>query len=331
MGWQRCVKRGIFHYERCWLQARSIITITKEIRLINSTETPTQKAQLLIQVDELAAEVNHPNLVVIDCRFDLMNPAAGRQAWRTSHIPGAHYADLDRDLAAPKTAGSGRHPLPDAQQFAALLGSWGVEPHTHVVAYDASGGAVAARLWWLLRWVGHKHVSLLDGGYQAWQALKLPESSEQPVLGRGSYPVQPGHMPVVQTPDVEQGLAEGTLVLLDARDADRFEGRAEPIDPLAGHIPGARNRPFRINLDAMGRFRGPADLQESFRELLNDEDRQLASMCGSGVTACQNLFAMEIAGVDFTATDAPALYVGSWSEWICSAERPVDVALETVD
>jgi len=260
-----------------------------------------------------------------------MKPEAGRVAWETSHIPGAYYADLDKDLAAPRTDYSGRHPLPDAEQFAALLGSWGVTPETHIVAYDASGGAIAARLWWLCRWVGHERVSLLDGGYPAWQTQKLPVTTDQPAFANGIYPVQPGHMPVVQTADVELGLQEGTIALLDARDAERFEGLAEPIDTMAGHIPGARNRPFRINLDAMGRFRGPADLQESFRELLGDKDRRLASMCGSGVTACQNLFALELAGVDFNDAGAPALYVGSWSEWIKSSARPVDSCLETVD
>lgn len=260
-----------------------------------------------------------------------MKPEAGRLAWQTSHIPGAYYADLDKDLAAPRTEYSGRHPLPDAEQFAALLASWGVTPETHLVAYDASGGAIAARLWWLCRWVGHEHVSLLDGGYTAWQIQKLPESADQPALSHGQYPVKPGHMPVVQTADVEAGLVEGTIALLDARDEERFAGLAEPIDTMAGHIPGARNRPFRINLDAMGRFRGPADLQESFREVLSDNERQLASMCGSGVTACQNLFALELAGVDFSDAAAPALYVGSWSEWIRSADRPVDSGLETVE
>jgi thiosulfate/3-mercaptopyruvate sulfurtransferase len=270
---------------------------------------------------------------VVDCRFNLRKPEAGRQAWELSHIPGAFYADLDQDLAAPKSAGSGRHPLPDAEQFAALLGSWGVTLDTHVVVYDASGGAIAARLWWLLRWVGHEQVSLLDGGYPAWQRQKLPVSADQPALGPGNYPVQPGRMPVVQTADVELGLAEGTLALLDARDADRFAGKVEPIDKLAGHIPGARNRPFQINLDALGRFRGVADLQESFSDVLSDTDRRLASMCGSGVTACQNLFAMGLAGVDFTEAAAPALYVGSWSEWIRSSDRPVElnVEVETVD
>jgi len=221
--------------------------------------------------------------------------------------------------------------LPDSQQFAALLGSWGVTPETHVVAYDASGGAVAARLWWLLRWAGHDYVSLLDGGYPAWQAQKLPVDADQPALMQGGYPVRPGHMRVVNTADVEQGLEDDSLVLVDAREAERFDGRAEPIDTLAGHIPGAHNRHFRINLDALGRFRAEADLQESFRHLLSDTDRQLVSMCGSGVTACQNLFAMELAGVDFTDAGAPALYVGSWSEWIRSAGRPVEALLETIN
>jgi thiosulfate/3-mercaptopyruvate sulfurtransferase len=286
---------------------------------------------LLVQAGELADSINHPDLVIVDCRFSLLDPEAGRKAWQEGHIPGAFYADLDQDLAGPITTSSGRHPLPDPQQFATLLGSWGVIPETHVVVYDAAGGAVAARLWWLLRWVGHEHVTLLDGGYPAWQEQHLPVSVDHPVVHQGSYPVTPGSMPVISTPEVEEGLQAGTLVLVDAREAERFAGRAEPIDSQAGHILGSHNRPFRTNLDALGRFRGPADLKESLRDLLSETDRQLVSMCGSGVTACQNIFAIELASEDSDEVAVPTLYAGSWSEWVRSADRPVETIAITIN
>jgi len=283
----------------------------------------TQTSQLLIQVDELAELLGRSDIVVVDCRFDLLNPAAGRRAWESGHIPGAYYADLDRDLAAPRTAASGRHPLPDPEAFAALLGSWGLTPASRVVVYDASGGAVAARLWWLLRWAGHKQVALLDGGFPDWQAAKLPEETASPPLRAGRYPVRPGSLPVLATQEVQQGLQSGELVLLDARDVRRFRGEVEPIDVKAGHIPGTINRPFQSNLDALGHFRSPADLEESFGLLPLKADQPLACMCGSGVTACHNLFALELAGVAPGILEQPALYVGSWSEWIQSSERPI--------
>jgi thiosulfate/3-mercaptopyruvate sulfurtransferase len=283
----------------------------------------TQTRQLLIQVDELAELLGSPDIVLVDCRFDLLKPAAGRIAWEAGHIPGAYYADLDRDLAGPRTADSGRHPLPDPEAFATLLGSWGLTPSCRVVIYDASGGAVAARLWWLLRWVGHKQIALLDGGYPDWQAAKLPEETASPPLRAGRYPVRPDSMPVLSTVQVQEGLQSGGLVLLDARDARRFRGEIEPIDVRAGHIPGTINRPFQTNLDALGHFRSPADLEESFGLLPLNADQPLACMCGSGVTACHNLFALELAGVAPGILAQPSLYVGSWSEWIQSADRPI--------
>ena len=206
----------------------------------------------------------------------------------------------------------------------AVKRAWGIGPETQVIVYDDRGGMIAARLWWLLRWLGHESVALLDGGYPAWLDQKLPVTTDQPALLEGSYPVQPGGMPVVTTAEVVEGIQDGSLVLLDAREAERFAGRSEPIDSQAGHILGSHNRPFRTNLDALGRFRGAADLKESFRELLSDTDRQLVSMCGSGVTACQNIFAIELATDDTNEVAVPALYVGSWSEWIRSADRPVE-------
>jgi len=280
---------------------------------------------LLLNPDELAEGRNNDALVIVDCRFNLLVPDAGRQAWEAGHIPGAYYADLDKDLAGAVTATSGRHPLPDPGVFASLLGSWGVTPETTVIAYDDAGGAVAARLWWLLRWVGHQHAGLLDGGWQAWQAAGQPTDTSHPVLVAGLYPVTPAVMPVISAGDVERGLANAELVLIDARDARRFAGEAEPIDTRAGHIPGTLNRPFQANLNDDRQFLSPDVLHREFAELLADgEGRQLACMCGSGVTACHNLFAMERAGIKDGSYAPAALYVGSWSEWIRSADRPCE-------
>jgi thiosulfate/3-mercaptopyruvate sulfurtransferase len=278
---------------------------------------------MLITPDELAASLDEPDVTVIDCRFDLLNPDAGREAWLAEHIPGAFYADLDKHLAAPISADSGRHPLPDPEQFAALLGRWGVTPETRVVAYDASGGAVAARLWWLLRWIGHERIALLDGGFPAWLEARLPVNNVSPQPGQGRYPVNPGCMPVISADELQLGLADGSLYVVDARDQARFAGEVEPIDTLAGHIPGANNRPFQVNLDATGRFRARADLYESFGAMAIEEGQRVAAMCGSGVTACHNLFAMELADAWPGNGGQPALYAGSWSEWIRSGKRPV--------
>jgi thiosulfate/3-mercaptopyruvate sulfurtransferase len=276
-------------------------------------------SEMLVQPAELAEQLGLPGVVVVDCRFDLLNPAAGRQAWEQGHIPGAFYADLDRDLAAPVTATSGRHPLPDPAGYAALLGSWSVMPDTLVVAYDSSGGAIAARLWWLLRWVGHERAAILDGGLPAWQAAGLPVDQSVREQRVGAYPVQPGAMPVIGATELQAGLAEGNACLLDARDAARFAGKVEPLDTAAGHVPGATNRPFQANLGPGGRFRAPAELWAEFAELAAG-GKAMVSMCGSGVTACHNLFALQLAGLP---ANEVALYAGSWSEWIRDGKRPV--------
>ena len=274
---------------------------------------------LLISARELASVLGQGGLVVVDCRFDLLKPSAGRAAWLKGHIPGAFHADLDRDLAAAPTAESGRHPLPNGPDFAALLGSWGVEPDTHVVAYDDSGGAIAVRLWWLLHWAGHKNVSVLDGGMTAWLAAGGELSDQQPLLAEGHYPIRPGSKATVPVHELEYELAKGSLTLVDARDEGRFAGQIEPIDTRAGHIPGSLNRPFQENLSA-GLFKQPSELRAEFEALLAGRmDRALAFSCGSGVTACHNLFALELSGLQ---TLEPRLYVGSWSEWIRSPDRP---------
>jgi thiosulfate/3-mercaptopyruvate sulfurtransferase len=273
---------------------------------------------MLLTQKDLAGLLEEDDVVVVDCRFDLMNPPQGRAAWAAGHIPGAHYASLDEDLAAPATPDSGRHPLPEAGTFSALLSLWGVGEDTLVVAYDASGGAIAARLWWLMRWAGHSRAALLDGGFPAWEAAGLPVNQSEPRAGHGQFRFETGQMPTLEVADIQEKLTRGTLTLMDARDPVRFAGGHEPIDPVAGHVPGALNRPFNLNLDEHGCFRDPQGLREEFESLLAGRPAAIASMCGSGVTACHNLFAMELAGLP-----AAALYVGSWSGWITDPARPV--------
>ena len=283
-------------------------------------------AALLLTAAELHAAIKAGEARAVDCRFDLMNPAGGRALWAEGHIPGAPYADLDHDLAAQasgQTAGQGgqamaqqagqggRHPLPAPAEFAATLGRWGIQPDTLVVAYDNMGGAIAGRLWWMMNWMGHERAALLDGGLQAWEAAGLPLERREPAIEPTDYPVGGHCRPVVGLAEVERASANGGLRMLDARDAARYQGLAEPIDAQAGHVPGAVNAFFRDNLDAAGRFRSPDELRARYLELLDGADPSGACvMCGSGVTACHDLFAMELAGLP-----GAALYPGSWSEW----------------
>jgi thiosulfate/3-mercaptopyruvate sulfurtransferase len=280
--------------------------------------------RMLISVTELAGQLEHADLRVIDCRFDITRPTVGPLEYRAGHVPGALYADLDRDLAAAPTPGSGRHPLPEPAALTALYSRWGIGPGTRVVAYDGSGGAVAARLWWLLRWMGHDSVALLDGGWQAWLAAGLPVSSAVPEPAPVRFEGSPGHMPVIETDEIQRRLGDPRFVLLDARAPERFRGEVEPIDRVAGHVPGARNHPFQRNLTPDGRFRSPSALREQFAAWqAAAETGQLAAMCGSGVTACHNLFALSLAGLS-----GARLYAGSWSGWIASGTRPVAVGDE---
>lgn len=274
---------------------------------------------LLVQPEELARHLADPGWVVVDCRFNLQEPAAGRRMYEQGHIPGAYFADLDQDLAGPRQPHLGRHPLPEVAQLERLFSGMGIGPATRVVAYDEGGGALAARLWWLLRYVGHAQVSLLDGGLAAWRRAGLPESTALPERKSADFHARPGQMPVLGTREVEQGLAAGRLALLDARAGERYLGRTEPIDPVAGHVPGAISAPFSANLGPDGRFRAPAELRQHYQALLaGHPGKAVAFMCGSGVTACHGLFALELAGLP-----GGQLYAGSWSEWIRSPERPV--------
>ena len=273
----------------------------------------------LISVDSLQELQGYPRLAVIDCRFDLMNPDAGRQAYLTAHIPRARYADLNRDLSAPIGPCTGRHPLPAPDAFATRLGSLGIGNHTQVVAYDDANGSMAARLWWMLRWVGHDAVAVLDGGFKAWIASGGALESGEPKPGSEHFTAQIDFHAAVSTAELEQALSDPKLKLVDARAAERFAGHVEPIDSVAGHIPGAVNHPFTANLDADSRFLPAAELKRRWVERLAGSDaKDLVAMCGSGVTACHNLLSLEAAGLP-----GAKLYAGSWSEWIRDPRRPI--------
>jgi thiosulfate/3-mercaptopyruvate sulfurtransferase len=264
----------------------------------------------------LALQRGGHRVVVLDCGFDLADPAAGERLHAAGHVPGALHVHLDRDLSGPKTGLNGRHPLPSREQAAALCGSLGVAPGVQVVAYDAQGGPYAARAWWLLRWLGHRAVAVLDGGWQAWQAAGgAVETAVHARPGGAPYPMLDAAMPTVATAEVLAGL--GRLALVDARAPERFRGDVEPLDPVAGHIPGARLRFFKDNLGADGCFKPATRLRAEFEAMALPPDA-VVHQCGSGVTACHNLLAMEHAGLP-----GSRLYPGSWSEWCADPSRPV--------
>jgi thiosulfate/3-mercaptopyruvate sulfurtransferase len=273
----------------------------------------------LIDVDSLPALLGGPDICMVDCRFDLMNPEAGRRAYLEAHIPGARYADLNRDLSAPATPGTGRHPLPPAEVFAARVSALGIGNHTQVVAYDDANSSFAARLWWMLRWLGHDAVAVLDGGFKAWTAAGGAREAGEVAPAAEQFTARIRAESVVSTGEVERALRDGTALLVDARAAERFAGTVEPIDPVAGHVPGAVNHPFSVNLAADGRFLPTSTLEQRWRErLAGASPEQLIAMCGSGVTACHHLLSLEAAGLP-----GGRLYAGSWSEWIADPRRPV--------
>ena len=275
----------------------------------------------LISVADLAAHRDDAGWVVCDCRHDLADVEAGRRAYRESHIPGACFVHLDRDLSAPLTDRNGRHPLPDPDRFARRVGELGISNGSQVVAYDASGGYYAARMWWMLRWLGHGAAAVLDGGWDAWLKAGMAVSASVPEARPARFVRLAALVRSVTAGEIASGLETGPGRLLDARSPDRYRGENETLDPVAGHIPGAINRFFKLNLEADGRFKPAAALRKEFTGLLaGDVPGNVTHYCGSGVTACHNLFAMEIAGLG-----GSRLYPGSWSEWISDRSRPVTI------
>jgi thiosulfate/3-mercaptopyruvate sulfurtransferase len=273
----------------------------------------------LISTADLAARLGAPGIVVVDLRHDLGQPDAwGEAQYRSGHVPGAVFAHLDRDLSAPKTGGNGRHPLPSPAVCAALFGRLGIGAATQVVAYDQGSGAYASRLWWMLRWLGHDAAAVLDGGFDRWTREGRSVTAEVPVPRPATFTARPGAIPV-DAAEVASAIGGGSMLLIDARAPERFRGEVEPLDPVAGHIPGAVNRPFLRNLGPEGTFKPAAALRTEFDTLLGGKPpATVVHQCGSGVTACHNALAMEIAGLP-----GARLYPGSWSEWCADPARPV--------
>ncbi|WP_067520307.1 sulfurtransferase [Endozoicomonas ascidiicola] len=275
---------------------------------------------LLIEPEMLATLLNDEQLVVLDARFSLADIKLGRVMYDQGHIPGAIYADLEKDLSGDIIPGkTGRHPLPESSDWLETLSRWGITESSQIVVYDDGGHAMAARAWWLLRWAGLRHVSVLHGGMKAWLGGRYPVTADTsetiPVLNH----LTTGHMPVISADDLQAQIVSGGLLnpLVDARAHERFRGEEESIDPIAGHIPGATCHPFTDNLNDDGRFLPPEQLNEIFSSLTTGS-ASLVFYCGSGVTACHNILAMEYAGLH-----GAVLYSGSWSEWITNPERPV--------
>ncbi len=276
--------------------------------------------QTLIRTEQLAARPDPSRWRIVDCRFSLMEPERGQADYLAGHVPGAVYAHLDRDLSGPVLPGrTGRHPLPDPEVLARKLGAWGIGPDSQVVAYDDATGGIAARLWWLLRWLGHEAVAVLDGGWQAWTREGRPVSTE---LTRP----EPAHFPARLRPELVLDAAaaaawatDGRHRLVDAREATRYRGESEPIDAVAGHVPGALSAPYADNLGPDGRWLPPVDLARRYRALLGTAGAaDTAVYCGSGVTAAHDILALAHAGLG-----EARLYAGSWSEWITDPRRPV--------
>jgi len=274
--------------------------------------------ETLISTEALAQHLDDPAFVIVDCRHNLADVDAGERAYRAAHIPGAVFLHLDRDLSGVKTGRNGRHPLPDVSTLAATFGRTGIDNARQVIGYDQNSGMWASRLWWLLRWLGHDAAAVLDGGLDKWTAERRPQTSASPAPRPTTFvPKRPG--PVATADEILRQLNDRSLFVLDARAPERFRGDLEPIDPVAGHIPGAHNRPYGENLTPQATFKPAELLRSEFEALLGDTPPSaVVHHCGSGVTACHNVLAMSVA-----ALPGSRLYPGSWSEWIADPERPV--------
>ena len=276
--------------------------------------------QTLISVSALAENLDNPAFRIVDCRHSLAQPEQGKIDYTSGHIPGASYADLDADLAAPISSDSGRHPLPDVDSFIATLQGWGISNDSQVVVYDDAGGGIAARLWWMLRWLGHRNVAVLDGGFAAWTRSACAVNAEPAMLSKGSFGGQASFQMVWTVQQIEAWLAaEQPFLLVDARAGARYRGEHEPIDPVAGHVPGALNLPFTNILRDDGTWRCEEDIKAAWESVIAAApEGAWGVMCGSGVTACHLALSAEIAGLP-----GPCIYVGSWSEWVRDSARAI--------
>lgn len=275
----------------------------------------------LIEVNELKMSLSDASCLVFDCRFDLTHSASGYTSYQEGHIPGAAYAHMDHDLAGAKNGTNGRHPLPNLAEWEKTYARLGISPDKTVIAYDNQGGMFAVRLWWMLRASGHSRVKILNGGYTAWLAAGLPTQTGIESYTAASLTTLKPFERLFKVDQIMANLKDHRYTVLDARAADRFRGENETLDPVAGHIPGALNRSFKENLDDKGFFKHPETLKNEFLKTLGSiAPSRIIHQCGSGVTACHNLLAMELAGLE-----SAGIYAGSWSEWSANPERPVAV------
>ena len=278
----------------------------------------------IVSPELLEANLDNPDWIIFDCRFSLADPSYGVNAWDDEHIPGSRFVDLEQDLTGKITGISGRHPLPSPGELADSLARLGLRNDAQVVIYDDAFGSMAVRLWWSLRWLGMESVALLDGGFPRWKRENHPLTDEKPLVEPGHFVARLHDDAWVACESIENCLADATHTLIDARPEDRFAGERDPLDAVKGHIPGSLNRPFEDNLDIAGNFLSAEELREEFEEILGDTPpTRVIHTCGSGVTCCHNMLAMEIAGLHGSRT-----YIGSWSEWITDPRRPVAVGDE---
>lgn len=276
----------------------------------------------LISADSLQQHLNDAQWRIVDCRFNLKDPGEGLALYQMDHIPHAVYAHLDHDLSSPVTANSGRHPLPDVNQFKEKLGNWSITKDTQVIVYDDAAGSYAARLWWMLRWLGHDSVAVLDGGFSSWKQQGLPVTSDIPQFSRTTYIGEPNLEMLIDSDDLQEKLAQSQSLLIDVRDPVRYQGIEEPIDKVAGHIPGSINIPWKSNIAENGLYLPKAQLHDEYMKVLHDTPiDNTVFMCGSGVTACHSLLALEHIGIS-----GIKLYPGSWSAWITDPARPVETS-----
>lgn len=271
----------------------------------------------LISAQELHENLHHPDWVIVDCRFSLINSDLGGNLYRKGHLPNARYTHLNNDLSSKITDFTGRHPLPDIRVLVQKLGAWGISNHSQVVVYDDMNGAMAGRLWWLLRWLGHEKVAVLNGGIQHWQMNDYPITTTLPKIKTTTFRPYLNDSLRLDAPEIQNLLAKKAICLIDARTSERYLGKVEPIDSVAGHIPYALNRPLQMNLDKNGLFLPTEKLRSEFKQLIGQKTPEnVVHYCGSGVTACHNVLAMEYANLN-----GSKLYAGSWSEWICNKNR----------
>ena len=273
----------------------------------------------IISSDILKNNIDNKDFIIFDCRCDVKDSAYGIQAYTEGHIPNSIFVDIDSDLASEKTVTSGRHPLPDVDALSEKLSQWGLNSSKQAVIYDDAGGAFAGRMWWILKWLGHANVAVLDGALGGWMASGGKLTQDNTVFERSVFTPNAQDDMYVSINDVEDAQYKMNKLIIDARSKERYLGIKDPVDPIAGHIPGAISHPLGQNLDKKGHFKSPEELKHSFSKLIGEtESGDIISMCGSGITACHNILALEIAGVC-----GIKLYVGSWSEWIMDKNRPI--------